>query len=41
MKPDECSVCEGWIQWNEVMIQIHGVKYCEVCYEESKGEREE
>lgn len=36
MKQGECSVCEGWIYWNEALILFRGEQFCEKCYEETK-----
>lgn len=33
---DECAVCEGRFAYNEVIIELRGVKYCEACYEDIK-----
>ncbi|MED0702854.1 hypothetical protein [Aeribacillus composti] len=37
MKKGECCICEGWIYWNEVLVELRGKQYCEACYEEQKG----
>ena len=31
---DECSVCEGIFDYNEKIVEVAGVRYCEACYEE-------
>lgn len=36
MKKGECSVCEGWIYWNEALVEIKGKQYCEACYKETQ-----
>lgn len=41
MRQGECSVCEGWIQMSEVMIQINSKQYCEVCYQETQEQTED
>lgn len=38
MKQGECVICEGHIQWKDVLIQVRGEQYCEVCYQEQEKE---
>lgn len=33
---NECSVCEGIFSYNEKVIEVGKVRYCEACYEETK-----
>lgn len=37
MKKGECCLCEGWINWNEPLVDYKGKQYCIVCFEEVKN----
>jgi hypothetical protein len=39
MRKDECAVCEGRFAYNERIIEVKGVRYCEKCYEEVENEK--
>ena len=38
MKYDECAICEGIFSYNEKIIEVKGIRYCEACYEELENE---
>lgn len=37
-KQGECVICEGHIKWKDVLIQVRGEQYCEVCFQEQAKE---
>ena len=35
---DECVICEGYFEYSDVIIEVKGDRYCEVCYKETEEE---